>query len=507
MVFGTQASNSYDGESDEIRDIKNHIKLVELDLEKRIVLLENSINAIHKSMGGIQQFDASKDAVMQIQEIKNTLREIEDTSLISKLDTINNGDKLAIIYENISALNGKIKLLSDAVDILGEGRPNSAQSAETNNDLSSIKSDISSLKGAVSKISSSIPDPEKIAEISGQINSLEKANAAINEDIKKTYEIHHEKIGLLERRISSLQIPPAVAAKDNSREISDIRGEIEKLKGVNKKLIEMIETDSRTLHELKGIQSEGETYKKITSAIGAMETKISGMEREMSLSQATYPENLMKLEKEFAEIKSRIADFANIVKSIEPHLEKRKEKGSDTDALKKQILSVNSELSSKINELESAIQKLAGETNNKGIQDMHIQGQGQKNLRAIEDSITNISIKLAESASLKGKVAALENDIRNIKEAVAEIGALKNELTLSKKTAPKIIREVAPPNNQGQPQEKSGKSIDTEAVESVLKMIKLLSDDYKGIKKDVEQLKHICAEIIKENQQQPIIID
>jgi len=109
MVFGLSSEKSSESRVDEMRELKNQVKLVELDLEKRMILLENSINSVQKTIGSIEQFESSKDALIEIQETKKTLRELEDTGLISKLETISNSDKINAITDTTEAINEKIK--------------------------------------------------------------------------------------------------------------------------------------------------------------------------------------------------------------------------------------------------------------------------------------------------------------------------------------------------------------------------------------------------------------
>ena len=229
-----------------MKELKNHVKLVELDLEKRLILLENSIDSMQKTVGGIEQFEVSKDAVSQISEIKNVLREIEDTNLISKLETIGNSDKLISVSESVETLTSKMQLLSDAIDIISESKYGKSESREElGKEVPAIKAEIESIKKALSKVSSSIIDPIKISELSTKVESLEKAGSSVNSEFKKMYEAYNEKIGLLERRISTVSAAPAVSQNISKEEASTLKEDVNRIKGINKRLVEMIEIDSK----------------------------------------------------------------------------------------------------------------------------------------------------------------------------------------------------------------------------------------------------------------------
>jgi len=43
--------------------------------------------------------------------------------------------------------------------------------------------------------------------------------------------------------------------------------------------------------------------------------------------------------------------------------------------------------------------------------------------------------------------------------------------------------------------------------EMLLNMVKMIAEENKSLRQEIEQLKQTCSEIIKENREQPIIID
>lgn len=583
MVFGKSDGMPSEALADDMKELKNHVKLVELDLEKRLILLENSINSIQKSVGAIQNFETAKDALLQMREIKNSMREIEDTNLISKLETISNSDKLDIISGSMDALNNKVKLLSDAVDILSESRPHEGSaSSQTAKDFATMKSEIASLKNAVSKVSASVSDPKKIAEISERVASLEKADAAVEDELKKVYEAYHEKISLLEHRISAISATSGTP-KEDSRELSEIREDIGRLKGINKKLVETIENDSRTLNELKSTRDEGISYKQIKSSLAELSKKVSEMEREMNLDRAMYPRNIMNLEKEVSSLKDaqktkkefpdaaqyqkkfkiiekslndisvmfpEVSVLKGRLKDIEGKIQNPKSNDRD-DGDYKSLASKLSEIAKKVSDVEremnldramypqnimrlerevaglKAIQagikedtkSLDSRASSRRIIDAGAQDAGN---RELEESADKNRIKELESnvaqlknmfGSQKGdsndsesqkKVAAFEKSLEELSEKLSDIQSFKKELAAFENEIHSIKSDA---ESEKKCMIEINRKENSRFQEELSNMFKSLAEENKILRQEIGQLKQICAEIIKESREQPIIID
>ena len=63
--------------SDEILDIKNQKKLSELDFEKRVLLLEDAINTINKTVGSAKNLKDMKENLEHVIDVQSKIREVK----------------------------------------------------------------------------------------------------------------------------------------------------------------------------------------------------------------------------------------------------------------------------------------------------------------------------------------------------------------------------------------------------------------------------------------------
>ena len=500
MVFGLSSEKSSESRVDEMRELKNQVKLVELDLEKRMILLENSINSVQKTIGSIEQFESSKDALIEIQETKKTLRELEDTGLISKLETISNSDKINAITDTTEAINEKIKLLSDAIEILSESRQDNKNIGSSDpKEISSVKSEITSLKNALSRISSSMADPQKLSEFDERITSLEDADNALNAELKKTYEVYHEKINLLERRVSSVS-PASGIPKEIPQDISKIKDEIEHMKGINKKLIEMIEINSRAFGDLKNLKTDGSKYNALSSMVTDLSMSVADIRKEIKLEHSMYPQDIMTLKKEMINVKSVQKNLVETMEAIakmkhentgliktQDHLNKIKNIENSIDDITGKITEANS-LKDEIKAMKNEINSLKANRN----QRIEMGAPSQKNV-LLEDTLLNETNK---------KMNVLEKSLAQIHGEINGLQSLKEEL---KQVETRMTRIEGIGGKPQQYQSSPAEILDNEKTLS--NMIKSVAEENRILKEEIEQLKQVCAEILKETQQQPIIID
>lgn len=529
MVFGISRGEPSEDFSDNMKELKNHVKLFELDMEKRLILLENSISSVQKSMGAIGQFESAKDAVMQIEEIKKTLREVEDTNLISKLEGISSSDKIASISESVDMLSGKIKLLSEAVDTLSESKPDvgTVSSADTGKDLLEMKSEIGYIKSALSKVSSSITAPEKVSEIIARVDSLEAAGSSVNSELKKMYEAYNEKIGMLERRISAVSSPSGISEKV-SKDISGLKDEVERLKGISKKLVEMIEIDSKTLKELKGVRDESTAYNGMAAKVSELSKKMSDVEREMNLDRAMYPKNIMNLEKDLANMKSAYRNLADAIESVA----KMNKSGAENAMRVKK----DADLQKSLNEISSRLTEISSLKEKIGVFEKEVMKINADNAK-IHGALGTYDAKISAAQKTSGnyaenKLVAIEKSVQDLSASISrlsgskkemsdfekEIISVKNEIESGNRRMQELARELEaikmPDATIKQLSEKIKKAEDLKNTlktghshDELERVLSSLAEENKVLRQEIEQLKQICAEIMKETREQPIIID
>ena len=83
--------------SDEILDIKNQKKLSELDFEKRVLLLEDAINTINKTVGSAKNLKDMKENLEHVIDVQSKIREVEDREIIDRLESMQAKDTLNLL--------------------------------------------------------------------------------------------------------------------------------------------------------------------------------------------------------------------------------------------------------------------------------------------------------------------------------------------------------------------------------------------------------------------------
>ncbi|MBU4245986.1 MAG: hypothetical protein ABIF85_04055 [Nanoarchaeota archaeon] len=664
MAFRLSSDNSTNSHVDEITELKNRIKLVELDIEKRMILIEKAAKEMQKAVGDVEQFESSKDSVLEIQEMKKNLREIEDIGLISKLETINNSDKITAATDNIEELNEKIKLLSDAIEILSESKTSNSDNQPTAfKEISSIQSEIDMLKNALSKMAHSMADPEKLSEFANRITSLENADNKTSADLKKTYEAHHEKIALLEQRISSASVPAGIPNEMN-KDIAQMKEEIMRMKGINKDIVDLLETVPKTRNISNDASMQDQDISDARSTITDLSKKVAEIEKEMSFDRASYPKDIMGLKKNISEIKEIQKDFAETMgslakikkgsaeqpnyseklKNVENAIDAIFKKNAEMQSLSNEVKAINSEIlliknvknkaPSKPSEipgnimqdmslLKGEIEKLKGA--NKKLTDIieinlknpgrqaapesaeavnhnvrsEIAGMAVKvdelskemnldramypqdianlkkdiktlkttqrdladtleslakmkkesinatyaenKIKNIDEVVKSISGKISEIPSFEKKFKSIDYEMKSIKETmsqraatpasgdktetqthlldaeqkkinalektIAELSDNVNDLQNMKEKISAIDEKI---NSQDLVFAKVAQKRDSKKIaenEILSNRIKIIAEENNNLRQEIEQLKQICSEIIKETREQPIIID
>lgn len=492
MVFGLSSDKSADSHVEEIAELKKRINLFELDIEKRITLIENTAEEMQKAVGAVEQLDSSKDAVLEIQEIKKTLREIEDTGLISKLETISNSDKITTTTDTLEALNEKIMLLSDAIEILSESKtPDSGDNSAGLKEISSIRSDVESLKNALSKMASTT-DTEKLSELADRVASLEHTDNKPGADLKKTYDAYREKIDLLEQRISSASVPQGVP-KDIISEISKIKEEVEKIKEINKKIVDTIEMTSAAHDNQKGLNMEGVADKNAGARIAELSLKVAEISKEMNLDRAIYPQDILNIKKEMNNLKTIQKNLVDTLESIVT------KKGSINTAYAedkiKNIEDAVKGISVKIPEIPAFEEKLKSlDAEIKSVRETISQ---RASIPASNDKTESRNLLLdAENKkynALEKTVAELSNKISGLQDMKEKISAIDEKINSQNRDFTNIAQNTS--------------SKETAKNERLSNMVKMIAEENKILRQEIEQLKQTCSEIIKENREQPIIID
>src|SRR3989338_9131575 len=121
---------------DELKQLKNVNKITELDLEKRIVILESGLSEIRDLLGSINKVQDLKQFISHMDDIKGRLQEIEDFALIEKLETVELKDEMDSVTGANDTIRKKVDLLVEAVRNID---PNEGDMAKTLNSVDDLR--------------------------------------------------------------------------------------------------------------------------------------------------------------------------------------------------------------------------------------------------------------------------------------------------------------------------------------------------------------------------------
>lgn len=529
--------------SDELNDLKSERKLVELDLEKRIIVLEKNAKSLEKSIGAVKDIDVSKNVLEEIDGLKKKLRDIEDAGYVAKLEEMQAEDRLSVIDGEFKEVKEKIKLISDAIDILSESKGSETQRANSKSieELSGLKSDIESVKAALKKIAESVSDPKRLESAEEQISRIQSDIDKINASFKGVSELVREKIGHIERKISAnaqAEARPQAGFFAGSKDVLELKEELARLKNINQKIIGQLESDSKKISELKALKDERNAYESIKESVSAMEKKVLLLKREMDLDRALYPSDIQKMKNQIICLKNQISvlelDIAKN-RALSSSFAKYKDDGAKKEDLLKlsgeiiqlkskstkntnEALAVIGELSKKQGSFEallnaaneridslaslntlnervsslSAANELAKKALESKISDIEAKMGGPKGiakeeLAKISQEFARLNDKNSKSigelvsmlGALAGKYSAIENDLNKVKEG-AKSAALKSALAV-KKNAPQ-----EKPQSFGQLESEITK--DTEAIAKIVDNLETFEKDKALLKGGLESL-------------------
>ena len=157
MFETNNLKNKVDSLENKLEDLNSDRRLLDIDLEKRIIVLEKEIKDIHNTVSVIEGLGES-DFAKEFSEVKDAIRRIEDLVLVDKLEILNNKDSSEGVKGEIGELNHKIALTTDAIKIISEKvalkNGNDGKGAD-NSEIENMKSQLSAISERIEKLSDS----------------------------------------------------------------------------------------------------------------------------------------------------------------------------------------------------------------------------------------------------------------------------------------------------------------------------------------------------------------
>ncbi len=101
--------------SDRIRENDVQRKLVELDIAKRILKLENQQENMQDTIGTVNDLKSLKDVITTATQIKTKLREIEDLKFLERLEVVETQETIDGLAASHKEMNEKVNLVTEAI--------------------------------------------------------------------------------------------------------------------------------------------------------------------------------------------------------------------------------------------------------------------------------------------------------------------------------------------------------------------------------------------------------
>ena len=451
---------------DEFKEFRNKRKIIELDLEKKMLSLEGVFDKIKKNVDIIQGLEDA-DSLKDIKNTQETLRSIEDLTLTDRLDIIQNKETIQEFSKKIAVFNKKIDLMSNALQIFDEkikkGGGNEKGTA-SDSDFVTVLDELSKIKETISNLEEKKPVGE--TEFNNIHNDFEKVNtdfATLISGVREELGSYDKKIEMLTDEIERTRnIDTSIGESENSYQ--GMLNLIKKMQTMTKILTEKSDKSEVSIREL-----EKDTGIKIKTLARNMEKLIKIVDNTgTGAGPTTDSEELdggaiTNIELKVAELNSAVSDMttqieeektytnqkiSNAMDAIKDMLERKGDKitGIDTDIdtehVKEEIDSIKGDYKRK---LDSEIKNIthANEEIKKKVEDISEQivlirnlpdkGKAQNSQEHSDRKISNIeeisAMQTKINRILKEKIDDIEKNINVLGTAVRDT---KNNIDANK---------------------------------------------------------------------------
>lgn len=366
-----------------LKELDSRHRLIELDLERRLVVLENEIDNINQILTSFKDFDTAKEVLENTREIKEKIRDLEDLKYVEHLEVENLNEKVKTLEKDVEDLVQKFGLLEEAIKNL----PNLKDAAKiVKVELNSIKKAISSITQTVNELQTKQVSKEEIlklhdnyAHLKGKINELMK-------DVKDAVNTAREYADLNERRAKEIDAK-IIEIDEFSRKIKEIEDRMDK---INKKI--NIIAENLTLNEkankekfamrrfekaLKLLEHQIKELEETRSTISPklikdMEEKIRKLEEiEKNINRisegntvkskailSSYLKDLEDIKKRYHEHETKLSKLEKDVKSIHTKLKDIVDSRVSVERIDKKIKEMEDEIEKKMKSYKEEIRHL-----------------------------------------------------------------------------------------------------------------------------------------------------
>ncbi len=270
MMFGKK-ENSGEAVSTDSEQSNIQKKCHESDIEKNILVLEESIGKLKGDFATAAEIKNIKESLAALSQIKDKLREIEDLELITKLEAIQTQDDVHNLTDGIGSLKTKVDLLSGAIKLISTkitetpklAGPDTTEGAANIEKMTlSLKSDVDSLKKRLDSGTSGSPKAGPADSAShAEIDALKKEVTSLKTAVDKAENLEKH-IYDLDKKLAGVQLPKESLNKLSSENASGdylkyvpvIKENISKLYKVYNRTEKRVNDIENNINEIKALK-------------------------------------------------------------------------------------------------------------------------------------------------------------------------------------------------------------------------------------------------------------
>jgi chromosome segregation ATPase len=338
------------------------------------------MESISKALRVIKDLEKTERGLETIQEIGDKLREMEDIDLINKLETIENQDIVLELKDLVSKNDEKIKLITDAVKILGEKGFTKEGINSKIESLSELSNNIRALQKKMEYMEEKGVSEGELKKLQASVNTIRNETAFMNKEFRDFVGNVKEELDLYERKFND-EVKTIKIFSDYTKEIKNIKNDLFVIKEVNKKLEELVEKGRAKfrMSEDKTRKEIGKLYE-LYSNLSEIDSKYKRGEMIQKSTEDKFKEiakllKQKKIGKDFMEKYKEVYDLDKKLSEEDGKLNQKIEKVNlEVDNLKKletsnnflrnEIVSLKKmgdRLKEKINNIESKEEKVVSE--------------------------------------------------------------------------------------------------------------------------------------------------
>lgn len=451
---------------------------VELDIDKKVLVLENSLNKLRDDVGAVSEVKNLKESLVMLADIRAKMREMEDLELITKLETIQTQDEIGVLTDDMGVLESKMELLSNAMKV--------------------IATKVAERPGA-SGHGSKVYD-QKIVELERKYDSIDyEFKKFVSDDVQAAENKFSAKLGSSGSDADYLKYVPVL--KENVSKLYKVFNRTEKR--IADVEAAVLDVKDGAVHDVDG-RVEGTVDAELSDVVGninALSADIKSQVRGEALKQGVLMDALRK-------------DFDDKLLSMKPDVDDALEKkGKGKSYNYEEFAEFRAKVSSEIDELKKGVKKAHEKVSSSDVESIlddklmpHVSNQDKiaKSVAVLNRKIEQRHLEVSKTAHEKigksvkpvvDRLAQIEGDVAGLQDMREDIvGDVKALLDGVEAKYDKMFRELLAQSDGVEPLALDGK-------------IRAVQTESDVLRQELEKMKMLYFEMIERQKDAPVIIE